>query len=102
MSRRIRYLCGTPSEFCQGAHFQTDQLLKSKKAHASSEDAFKCYAHYLIHHAGYKRIGQREFSLGHDKPILVLTKKIRFGGALRQGKEGRFQPNTHNSNGLIY
>lgn len=92
MSTKYKVLCGVPKDQCQGAGYQTDQHLGTNKAHANSTEAFKCYAHYLVTYEGYTRIGSREFRKdGH--PVLVLTKKSRFGGRLRMGKEGsRYQP----------
>ncbi len=91
MSTKYKVLCGTPREHCIGSLYSTDQDLP-KKSHASHEEAFKCYARYLVKAEGYIRIGPREFRKdGH--PVRVLTKKIRFGGRLRAGKEGsRYMP----------
>lgn len=93
MSTKYRVLCGVPIQDCRGSNYSTDQQL-SKKAHSSHEEAFKCYANYLMNVLGYTQIGSREFRKeGH--PVLVLTKKIRFGGRLRAGKEGtRYMPSS--------
>lgn len=92
MSRRRKVLCGTPTEECTGSSFVTDQKLSSKKAHPTHEEAFDCHASYLVR-AGFKRLGMREFQSPDGGPIRMLTKKSRFGGRLRSGKEGtRYQP----------
>ena len=39
---------------------------------------------------GCKQIGPREFARPNDGPIVLLTKKIRFGARLRGGKGDRF------------
>lgn len=92
MSTKFRVLCGVPKDNCQGSSYTTGQQLETNRAHTSHVEAFKCYANYLVKHQGYTQIGSREFRKdGH--PVLVLTKKIRFGGRLRTGKEGsRYQP----------
>jgi len=56
------------------------------KAHNSAPEAFKCHARYLIKVLGYEQVGSREFRPPDGGPILVLTKKCRFGGVLRKGK----------------
>lgn len=91
MSRRIKILCGSPDHHCTGAPFVTDQQLRSRKAHATSEEAFRCYAHHLLLD-GYTQIGSREFKPPGGGPVRLLTKKSRFGGNLRGGKESRYQP----------
>ena len=35
---------------------------------------------------GYKAVGSRAFSPPDGGPIVILTKKTRFGGRLRRGK----------------
>lgn len=101
MSRKYRVLCGTPLVHCQGSSYTTDQALP-KKSHSSHLEAFKCYANYLMKVEGYTQIGPREFRKdGH--PVRVLTKKTRFGGRLRAGKEGsRYMPaGKRHTRGLI-
>jgi len=76
--------CGVPKEHCSGAKLQSDMQLPDKY-HVDRDQAFKCMRRYLIKILGYTAIGPREFyKEGH--PVLVLTKKIRYGGELRRGK----------------
>lgn len=92
MSRRIKVLCGTPDHHCTGAPFVTDQQLRFRKAHAGNEEAFHCYARHLLLDK-YIQIGPREFRPADGGPIRLLTKKSKFGGRLRDGKEHtRYQP----------
>ena len=79
-----RVLCGVPASYCKGAQLLVDK--RYMPVHATHSEAFECYAAWLISQ-GYRRIGSREFRLG-DGPVLVLTKKIRFGAPLRLGKRG--------------
>lgn len=87
------YTCGVPKEHCNGAHVATSagtrEIENLYKAHVSPSQAFNCRARYLTHVLGYERIGQREFSPPDGGPVLVLSKKIRFGGKLRKGKGAR-------------
>lgn len=62
------------------------------KGHGSSPQAFACHRRYLLK-MGYTQIGGQAFRAPDDRPTLILTKKGRFGGKLRNGKEGtRNQP----------
>lgn len=88
MSRRYKILCGVPDYHCQGGILSTDQQLGTKKAHGSHEDAFRCYARYLVKVLGFTRVGAREFQNPNNGPIRVLTKKSRFGTRLMAGKGG--------------
>lgn len=98
MSRQYRVLCGTPKEHCFGSKLITDQAIGSGKCHRTHDEAFKCYANYLVNVLGYKRLSAREFQL-NDEPVLVLTKKMRYGAHLRWGKErGRFMPSGRSGN----
>lgn len=91
--RPHKYSCGVLSEFCTGGLTQVSSgLKKSGKTHSSPQEAFKCYARWLIRQ-GYKQVGPREFCNG-DGPILVLTKKSRFGSRLRGGKGDRQIPSV--------
>lgn len=85
--RHKKYLCGVPQAQCCGSQSTTAGCLKGTKSHSSTIEAFKCYANYLIRD-GYKQVGPREFCKD-DGPIIVLTKKIRFGAVLRGGKGER-------------
>ncbi len=66
-----------------GIRYLADKL----KIHHSSTEAFKCRARWLVRVEGWTPIGSREFSKP-GQPVLVLTKKCRFGGQLRKGKGG--------------
>jgi hypothetical protein len=87
MSNRM-FTCGVPGEHCSGATVQTSAGIRGDVvyAHNTHEEAFKCRARYLVRVWGYQRVGQREFRPPDGGPILVLTKKSRFGGELRKGK----------------
>lgn len=79
-----KFICGVPTKECCGADLMVNKALTVKKGHGTSEEAFKCYAKWLISQ-GYKQIGHREFQKDNE-PIIVLTKKSKFGGQLRYGK----------------
>ena len=109
MSTANRYLCGVPDEHCTGGELKTDQALQHKKCHTSPQEAFKCHVRYLINVLGFKRLGAREFINPESGYVRVLPKSTRFGGRLRSGKgednritKSRFQPDTHDSRGIIY
>jgi len=92
-------LCPTPQKHCQGSISQASKgLREGKKIHGTHEQAFQCYATYLMNTLGHKRIGSREFQ-GPDG-IEVLTKKSRFGMHLRLGKGKRSMPRS-GSGGII-
>lgn len=57
------------------------------KTHLTPEQAFKCHAKYLVK-VGYVQLSTREFRAPDGSGIKVLTKQSRFGGKLRNGKEG--------------
>lgn len=98
MSTKYVVMCGVPDEECSGFKFPTDQHFIHKKAHASHEEAFRCYARHLAK-TGYRRISSREFQKG-DEPVLILTRKSQFGGRLRSGKlQERYMPKR--GNGVI-
>ncbi len=84
-----KYVCGVNPSECSGAVLQTSAGLRGKivKAHGSPLEAFRCKRRDLLRQ-GYKEVGMREFSPPDGGPILVLTKKSRFGAALRGGKRG--------------
>ena len=84
MSTSYRVLCGVPQEKCTGGLLHTDQVFDTHKAHSSHNDAFKCMRKHLLS-SGYIQVGGREFQKDGG-PVLVLTKKIRYGGRLRRGK----------------
>lgn len=82
-----KHVCGTPKEFCGGSNTNVNRGLGSTiKTHGSPEDAFLCYKRYLITQ-GYSTIGSRAFAAPDNGPVLILTKKSRFGAKLRNGKE---------------
>ena len=83
-----RYACGVPTSICQGAMTIVPRSLKGMKTHGSRMEAFRCRVAWLLAQ-GYTRIGGREFRPpGGIGPVMVLTKKSRFGGELRGGKRG--------------
>lgn len=88
-----KWLCGTPKEYCSGGSFvMADSVNRTTtQAHNSPSEAFDCYKHYLLR-TGHEMIGPREFRPPDGGPILVLTKKSRFGARLREGKFGRYMP----------
>jgi hypothetical protein len=104
--RKPKYLCGTPDTYCIGSLSSVSNgLRKSRKAHGQPEEAFACYAQYLIKQ-GYTQCGPREFYLvdkrsGEAGPIVVLTKKSRFGARLRGGKGNRYTPEGEATGGTI-
>lgn len=96
-------ICQTPDKHCSAGYVQVNARMgKSAKAHASNIEAFLCFKRYLVNVKGYTQIGGREFSPpGDDGPVLVLTKKIRYGARLRHGKQGRYQPADPHFEGVI-
>ena len=89
---KLVYRCGVPEQHCKAATMQSTAGMKhSVKVHSSTEEAFKCYAKYLIEVLGYTRVGKREFAAPDGGPIRVLTKPSKFGGAMRKGKGGEGQ-----------
>jgi len=89
------YTCGVPAVDCNGSSVTTSFGIRCvRTAHNSSTEAFKCRTRYLIKVLGYTKegptgpLGAREFCPPDGGPILVLTKKSRFGGVLRRGKGG--------------
>ena len=81
----FKYLCGTPDNKCRGSLTQLASCQGHTKSHSSTDEAFRCYAAYLIGE-GYTQVGSREFAAPNGGPVLVLTKKSRFGARLRKGK----------------
>ena len=84
------YFCGTPKRFCGGTAPKVSAMVRKQmdddyRVHSTPEEAFKCYTRYLIKELGYERIGPREFRR-EGEPVLVLTKKTRFGRVFRKGK----------------
>lgn len=84
-----RYMCGVQKELCNGILTATNHGLEKDiiKTHASSIEAFHCARKALLRQ-GWEQIGSREFRSPDGGPIRVLTKPSRFGGKLRNGKEG--------------
>jgi hypothetical protein len=90
--RPHKYICGVPDSYCIGsATNASNGLRKSHKMHGSPQQAFKCYARYLLGQ-GYTQVGPREFAAPNGGEIMVLTKKCRFGARCRGGKAERFMP----------
>jgi hypothetical protein len=103
MSKKAMYLCGVPMANCTGGRFVGQNLMPDsiRHGHASRDAAFRCHKNYLVKVLGFTQIGQREFASPNNGPIRVLTKKTRFGGRLRLGKEGnRYMYN--NASGVVY
>lgn len=83
---RYKFVCGTPREFCGGSNTNCNHGLgNSIKTHGSPEDAFNCYKRYLLK-TGYTVNDARSFT-SPEGPVLILTKKSKFGAKLRNGKE---------------
>jgi hypothetical protein len=100
--RPHKHACGVPDQYCQGSYTGASSgLKKSKKLHGSPLEAFNCYANYLIKVEGCKQIGPREFARPNGGPIVVLTKKQRFGSRLRGGKADRQMPGGRTPGGHI-
>lgn len=88
MSHKKAFLCGVPDQFCSGGVKAIENIV-AKRGHSSSEEAFRCKKNYLVQQLGYTQIGAREFRPPDGGPVLVLTKKSRYGGVVRRGKEDR-------------
>lgn len=89
------FLCGVPKDKCAGTLSTVNAALGgNKKAHTSSEDAFACHRRFLVGE-GYKQVGTRAFDPQNGGPVLIISKKSRFGARLRNGKEG-----TRNMSGV--
>lgn len=83
-----KVLCGVPVDYCCGGSYVVSSGLgKSRKVHRTHEEAFNCHKNYLIKQ-GFVNIGSRELIDPKDNSIRILTKKSKFGGKLRKGKEG--------------
>lgn len=84
------YMCPTPKDKCCGSGSNLSASLDKKgiKKHGSSEEAFNCYASYLVNHCGCERISAREFKHPNGGGIEVLSRKAKFGERLRSGKSG--------------
>lgn len=106
-----RYLCGVPdTDCCGGKTLYGKNMALPPKSHASREEAFRCAASYL-RKQDYSQEGldARAFRPPDNGPVLILSKKSKFGARLRGGKRGgdsaggsRFMPAGHRNNGLIY
>jgi hypothetical protein len=82
-------MCGVPLLHCTGAQTELDfagQVFDTVKVHGTPQEAFACYAKYLVSVLGYTRIGGREFSPPGGGHVRVLTKPSRFGAPLRRSK----------------
>lgn len=83
-----KFLCGVPKGQCLGSETPVCRGLGfSVKIHSSTKEAFACYSAWL-RFLGYTQIGSREFSPPDGGPVLVLSKKSKFGAPLRRGKGG--------------
>ena len=99
-----KHLCGVPKEKCNGSFVHTNHGLiagsEGLKSHSSPGAAFNCMKRYLLKQ-GYTQVGSKEFSPPDGGPVRVLTKKSRYGGALRSGKEGTRHEPYHKRSGVI-
>lgn len=88
--RQYAYACGVPTEKCCGSVAKVNKGCAGliRKTHGSAQAAFDCMKSHLIKQ-GYTKIGSREFSPPDGGPVRVLTKRRRYGGKFRPGKEGR-------------
>lgn len=100
-----RFYCGVPTKQCQGSTIIQNRGLTGKiaRGHVTNEEAFECYRRWLISQ-GYERIGPREYALPGE-PILILTKRTKFGTRMRlgksqEGKGSRYMPRS--GGGLIF
>lgn len=102
MGAKYVVLCGVPEQHCVGGKLGPTQSFYrgSKKCHASRVEAFRCYVRYL-REQGYERVGPREFAAPNGGPVRVLTKKSRFGGLLRAGKENTRRM-YKNAKGIVF
>jgi hypothetical protein len=86
--RPYMYLCGVSKDLCTGTLTQLNNgMPDGTKIHSSTTAAFNCAKHSLLAQ-GYTQVDARAFQPAGGGPIRVLTKKIRFGGKMRNGKEG--------------
>ena len=102
MSKKAdRVKCQTPVAHCTGSITPMAPALLGLKTHSSHEEAFDCYVAYLKK-IGYRQIGAHEFVLFEDQPVLVVSKRSRYGARLRLGKEGsRHMSGGVRNSGLI-
>jgi hypothetical protein len=105
MPRKGRWmvLCGTPERHCAGVKKLMNHGLanaKISRAHESHESAFDCHVRYLCRHEGYLQVGHREL-IGPSGAIRVMTKKSRFGTAVRHGKQSMRQQPKGRASGVI-
>lgn len=105
MRKASAYMCGVPKGDCGGTLLTTNRALDGVKGHGSPEDAFNCMRRHLLRQ-GYTQVGSRDFRPPDGGPIRVLTKKSRYGGKLRSGKEGtRNMPTKlakHRHGGMVF
>lgn len=99
------YACGVEKDFCSGTLAKTNHGLgvpsNTIRAHASPEEAFRCARKALIAQ-GWEQLSSREYRPAGGGAIRVLTKQSRFGGRLRNGKEGTRNMPARNGSGLLY
>ena len=99
-----RYLCGTPAAACGASLTKLNNGLDGRgiKAHGTREQAYECQRRYLLSQ-GYTQVGSNAFAAPNGGPILILTKKSRYGGKLRMGKVGsRHQPDGRPAAGYFW
>ena len=104
------YLCGCPQADCKassvGSSSGVSRGAKNIKAHASREDAYRCFVRYL-ESTGHIRLSPREFETPQGT-ILLLNKRTHFGAELRggkseaaNGKPSRFMPRTRGGGAIL-
>ena len=105
--------CPTPELHCSGGTMARNAGIRYEKIkfHQSHPESFRCYVRYLIRVKGYTRIPYmaRCFRPPDGGPVMMLTKKSKFGAAMRTGKKGeggttkasRWMPYTKGRSGLI-
>ena len=101
MKSNFRVICGVPIDQCTGANVATSSGIHCPKSHQTHSEAFACKRRYLMG-LGYEQIGARAFRSPNGGPVEILTKRSRFGGKLRKGKErSRVMP-SQRTGGMIF
>jgi hypothetical protein len=94
--RPHKHACGTPPDKCTGGPCGVSNgLKKSGKLHGSPQDAYMCYAKWLVSQGFTQNpMNVREFRDPKGGPTVFLTKKSRFGQKTRGGKADRQMPSN--------
>lgn len=96
--------CPTPVQYCTGGKAPVNAFLRGAppRIHQTHSQAYNCYRRYLVDILGYEDRGNREFSPPGGGPVIFLTKKSRFGTAMRYGKlQERWMPREKGRSGMI-